>query len=176
MKKYRRYILSILVPLLLFQLAAASSCNPSPEKPKSKDIQLAELGREINRGLNETVKALRTAHRGGLLQDAPYAFLLHKAKAIQTAADHANATLDQLSTLDLNNRENVLAALTEITLAVQNATNDPLFTLLSPNVQQQVNRVLSGISIGVQIASTLVSGLTRPTPPKDIRFQFTEVY
>lgn len=161
----------ILATLLLLLLCFLAGCG----EPKSREIKLADIGRNVNFSLNEGVRFLRESHNRGLIGDAPYAASLRAAKKIQVAADHANAELDALATLDASNKLAVINALDGITNAVREALNDPSLTNLAPDVSLKINNVLTGFSLSVNVARTLVAAIKEPTPKAAIKFQFQGV-
>ena len=142
---------------------------------KSKEIKLAEVGRNVNLSLNEGVKFLRDAHDRKLIADAPYATALGHIRKIQIAADRANERLDALAVLDTTNSIAVVEALDDIVIAVQDALDDPNIATLSPDMRLRVANILTGFSLSVNLAKTIVASLQKPTPTASIKFQFQGV-
>lgn len=167
----KKLISATLVATLCLLAFGAPSCD----QDKPRDVRLAEIGRDINLGLNEGVRFLRSSHQSGLIADAPYAHSLRAIKKIQTSADYANRELDAIATLDLTNKAAIITALDGIARAVQEALNDPQITSLPPEVAQRIRMRLAAFSLSLSVAKTIVAAIDKPTPKANIVFQIQGV-
>lgn len=163
---------TFLMPFLLFaMLFCATSCGGD----KPRDVQLAEIGREINFSINQGVKTARSLHRSGFLNDDIYVHILQHSKRIQTSADVANKQLDRIAYVDANNKAQVMAVLARLINDVDNTLYDPAFQSIEKSTRDNISQYLRGISVSVRVASALVQVIEKPTSTKAIKFQYSGV-
>ena len=151
------------LPLLLALALLLQGCD--------RETTLAQVGLQVNIGLNGGAKTLGALERAGKLDPLTYRRLLSKIAAAQRIADQLNAELDRLAVIDAADRPALLRQIGELSGAVADIISEIPETKDSADVifyLRLAKAALTGASVSV-------AALKAPAAPGDVRVKVQKV-
>lgn len=133
-----------------------------------KEKSLAQIGLDVNVGIQGAVKTLREINQAGRLSDAEYSRLLDRFEMAQAHADRLNQQLDALAVIDGSNKSEVLLAIGELSALIAAIARE-----LDPQ-NEGLQRVAFFARLGVialNSAAIAVAGINKPVAPSALRIR-----